>query len=112
MNTQLKTEQTSKQNIIDKLNKTLINLKYDENSHFYNLLKHFNISCAFNGEIIDLIINETQNKKNYHTMYMFSMFTNEIEIDYKYIVNNILYDFVNNMFSYESIIDKMIECKI
>lgn len=46
-------------------------------------------------------------------MYMFSMFTNETteEIDYKYIVNNILYDFVNNMFSYESIIDKMKEYK-
>ena len=44
---------------------------------------------------------------------MFSMFTNETteEIDYKYIVNNILYDFVNNMFSYESIIDKMKEYK-
>lgn len=114
MNTQLKTEQTSKQNIIDKLNKTLINLKYDENSNFYNLLKHFNITFEFNGAIIDLIINETQNKKNYHTMYMFSMFTNEIkeEIDYKYIVNNILYDFVNNMFSYESIIEKMTECTI
>lgn len=73
MNTQLKTEQTSKQNIIDKLNKTLINLKYDENSHFYNLLKHFNISCAFNGKNINQtnLSNKDFNemKKKYKTIY-------------------------------------------
>lgn len=73
MNTQMKTEQTSKQNIIDKLNKTLINLKYDKNSHFYNLLKYFNISFEFNGAIIDLIINEAQNKKISYNVYVFNV---------------------------------------